>query len=275
MPFEVIGVIHLSRLPKTTTVGAQLDKLIETAVYEARELCNLGYDGVIIENYGDAPYEKRVTDPLTLASMAIIVREVVKSVECKVGVNLLRNSGLEAYSIALAAGARFIRVNALVETIVSDSGLIEPEAPRLRDVRLNHPGVEVYADILVKHATSLRVSLSMLESTSIASKGDAEEYMRDLIEEYVERGGADALVVTGLKTGELPPLSLVKMVKKYSRVPVLIGSGVTIDNVEEIVKIADGVIVGSYIKKGGKAGNPLDPHRAKLLIDLVKKEAKS
>jgi Predicted TIM-barrel enzyme len=96
--------------------------------------------------------------------MAVIVREVVKNTGFKVGVNLLRNSGREAYSIAVAAGAKFIRVNALVETIVSDSGIIEPEAPKLRTIRFNYPGVEVYADILVKHSASLRASLSIMEA---------------------------------------------------------------------------------------------------------------
>ncbi|MEM1639761.1 MAG: BtpA/SgcQ family protein [Desulfurococcaceae archaeon] len=265
---EVIGVIHLPRLPRVNTrVETPIEHIIEKSILESKQLDELGYTGVILENFGDAPFNKRVLDPLAIAYMSIITREVVKNTSLKVGVNLLRNSGREAYSIAIAAGAKFIRVNALVETIVSDSGIIEPEAPRLSVVRMNYPGVEVYADILVKHAASFRSSLGITEALNpVLSKGSIEDYLRELIDEYVERGKANALIVTGLKTGEPPPIRLIQIIKKYSPIPVMVGSGVTIDNLENILKYSDGIIVGSYIRKNGKAGNPLDPIRAKQLI---------
>jgi membrane complex biogenesis BtpA family protein len=269
--FEVFGVIHLPGLPRTSHVyKSSLDQLVENAVLEAKTLSSLGYTGVIVENYGDAPFEARVQDPLALSTMAIIVHEVVENTGFKVGVNLLRNSGFEAYSIAVASKAKFIRVNALVEPIVSDSGVIEPDASRLRSVRINYPGVEVYADIFVKHAAGLRTSLSLIESSSIISKASTEDYVRELVEEYVERGKADALIVTGIKTGEAPPLNLVSLVKKYSPIPVLVGSGVTVENISKVVEVADGVIVGSYIKKNGKAGNPLDTARAEAFIKKLR-----
>ena len=268
---EVIGVVHLPRLPSIYRY-VDVNNIIEYAVREARLLEELGYSGVIIENYGDSPYSKRVRDPVTLCAMTTIVREVVKSSSLKVGVNLLRNSGREAYSVAIASGARFIRVNALVETIVSDSGVIEPEASRLKPLKINYPNTEIYADILVKHASSLRFSLGILEAeSSIARKSDTvEDYYRELIEEYVERGGASALIVTGLKTSEPPPLRLLEATKKYSPIPVLAGSGVTPENIKNILKLVDGVIVGSFIKVNGKAGNPTDPERARLLIAKIR-----
>lgn len=273
---EIIGVIHLPRLPSSyIRVSSPIEKIIEQAVWEARILDELGYSGVIVENYGDTPFTKRVKDPLTLSSLAVIIKEVVKSTGFKVGVNLLRNSGKEAYCIAVATGAKFIRVNALIETLVSDSGIIEPEAPLLKPLRLNHPGVEIYADILVKHAISLRAALGVIEATSktlskIKSENSEEEYLRELVEEYVERGGANALIVTGIKTGELPPLELVKQVKKYAKIPVIVGSGVTAENVENVFRFSDGVIVGSYIKENGKAGNKLDPQRAEKFAKKAK-----
>lgn len=265
--FEVIGVVHLPRLPSAFhNPGYATDSIVDFAVRDAKVLEELGYSGVLVENYGDKPYAKRVHDPLTIAVMSIVVREVVKSTKLKVGINLLRNSGREAYSIAVAARASFIRVNGLVETIVSDSGIIEPEAPRLKVLLTNYPGVKVYSDILVKHAVSLRGVLGLLEAPTIVSKGLQEDYVRELVEEHVERGGASALVVTGLKTGGAPPLDLVKIVKKYSPVPVLVGSGITADNVCEYAKYCDGIIVGSFIKKNGKAGNEVDYNRALAFI---------
>jgi Predicted TIM-barrel enzyme len=98
--------------------------------------------------------------------------------------------------------------------------------------------------------------------------------VRELVEEYVDRGKANALIVTGLKTGEPPPLQLVRLIKKHSPIPVLVGSGVTLENLELVLKYSDGVIVGSYIKKNGKAGNPLDQTRAKMFIDKVREITK-
>lgn len=162
------------------------------------------FTGVIVENFSDAPYRKRVRDPLALASIAVVVREVVKSVSIDVGVNILRNSGLEAYPVALAAGARFIRVNALAETVITDSGILEPEAPRLKSVRANYPGIRVYADVLVKHGRSLPYAAAVVEST--ATGVPPESYVRNLVLDYIERASADALVVTGERTGEPPQL---------------------------------------------------------------------
>ncbi|MEZ0393481.1 MAG: BtpA/SgcQ family protein [Desulfurococcaceae archaeon] len=267
-----MGVIHLPRLPSISHRAEWGEELIDAAVSEARALEELGYDGVIVENYGDAPYPKRLEDPLSLAAIAVIVREVARSTGLKVGVNVLRNSGREAYAIAVAAGAEFVRVNALVETIVSDSGIIEPEAPLLRDLRLNYPGVAVYADFLVKHATSLSASLMAIEATTPwLSKGMGEDYVRELVADYVERGGANALVVTGLRTGEAPDLKLVRTIKRFSSVPVVVGSGTTPENVGKVLKECDGVIVGSYIKREGRAGNPLDVDRARAFIEAARR----
>ncbi|MEM1695403.1 MAG: BtpA/SgcQ family protein [Desulfurococcaceae archaeon] len=268
---EVIGVIHLPRLPCLYAKSSHdLSIIVEQAVNEARILEKLGYSGVIVENYGDKPYLKRVRDPLIIASMSIIVKEVVRSTGLKVGVNLLRNSGREAYSIAYAAGAKFIRVNALVETIVSDSGIIEPEAPRLKPLLLNYPGVEVYADIFVKHAFSLRALALTTEAPSYLLKGSREDFLREIIEDYVNRGGASALIVTGPRTSEPPQLELIKLVKNNSSVPVFSGSGANPSNICAMLKYCDGVIVGSFLKKNGLAGNPLDPERAEVFIRSAK-----
>jgi predicted TIM-barrel enzyme len=138
--YIVIGTILLPRLLYIDSKAEHdLEEIIGRAVSEAWLLEQLGYDAVMIENYGDHLYRKRVLDPLAISFMSIVVRSIVKTALIEVGVNMLRNSAREAYSIAVASGARFIRVNSLVETIVSDSGIIEPEAPRLSSIRRNYP----------------------------------------------------------------------------------------------------------------------------------------
>lgn len=260
----LIGVIHLPRLPSTHYAGeTRTEDIIERAVRESKLLEELGFDGVIVENFGDAPFLKRVRDPLTLAAFTVITREVVKSVSIDVGVNLLRNSGLEAYSVALAAGARFIRINSLTETLITDSGIIEPEAPRLRNVRFNYPGVKVYTDIICKHGASLSY-LAYREHDLIRGGQDA---VKELIMDAVERGRADALIVTGARTREAPSIEFLSKVKSISPVPVIVGSGARPENLELLMRVVDGVIVGSFIKTDGRAGNPVDAERAKRFVN--------
>jgi predicted TIM-barrel enzyme len=43
--------------------------------------------------------------------------------------------------------------------------------------------------------------------------------------------------------------------------PVLVGSGVTPDNVGDILSVANGVIVASWLKRDGVWWNPVDPDR--------------
>lgn len=269
MGWEVIGVLHLPSLPYVGVRPSQsLDEVIERAISEARILEEAGFTAVLVENFGDYPYRKRVRDPLALASMTVVVREVVKGVSIGVGVNILRNSGLEAYSVAVATGARFIRVNALSEVVVSDSGLLEPEAPRLRVVRANYPWVKVYADVLVKHGGSL--SLVAQRVTGELKSLTLDDVVRELVLDYAERDRADALVVTGGRTGEPPSLELLRTVRKHSPVPVIVGSGATPENVGELLKYSDGVIVGSYVRRGGRAGNPIDVERARKFVEAVR-----
>ena len=275
---ELIGVIHLPRLPATEyRVDYTVSQIADNAVREARILEDAGFDGVIVENYGDYPFHKRVRDPLTLATMAVVVREVVKSTSLKVGVNILRNSGKEAYAIAVATGARFIRVNGLVETLVSDSGLIGSEAPRLKSISINYPGIEIYADILCKHSGSLYFqALKAVAEAFTGNGGNAgEEAVREIVLDAVNRGRASALVVTGPRTGEAPNPRLLGMAKKYSARPVLVGSGLNPENARVLMRIADGAIVGSYIREEGIAGRPIMPERAKKIAGLVKSVSSS
>lgn len=264
---EVVGVVHLPRLPSVFYRPAlTVERVTGIAVEEAKALEDIGYDGVIIENFGDSPYRKRVRDPLTLAAFTVVAREVRRSVSIRVGLNLLRNSGREAYAVAVAVGANFVRVNALTESVVTDSGLVEPEAPRIAPLRLNHPGVLVYADILVKHGGSLYLTSLYTSKVMAIAEGTAPEALREVILDAVDRGGADALVVTGLRTGLPPSLELVRLVKRLSPIPVVVGSGMTPENVGEYLRHADGVIVGSYIRQDGVAGRPLNRKRAEEFL---------
>ena len=50
----------------------------------------------------------------------------------------------------------------------------------------------------------------------------------------------------------------------------LLGSGVNVTNVKDYLRFADGVIVGSSLKKDGKLANPVDTKRVAALVKAMR-----
>ncbi len=247
----VIGVLHLPPLPGSPAWrGLSLEDILEYALRNAERLEKGGVDGIIVENFGDAPFPKVLDDAATLAAFAVVVREVSRSVSVPVGVNVLRNSFREAVAVSCVCGGRFVRINAYTDTLVTDQGIIEPCARELtRYMRALGCRVAVLADVMCKHSTPL--------------------FARD-IEEAVKtafgRGSADAVIVTGEATGEAPdPLDVVRAKDAAGDRPVLVGSGMTPENVR-LYSAADGYIVGTYFEVGGEVSED----RVKRFVEAVK-----
>lgn len=252
----IIGMVHLLPLPGSPRFGGQLARILERAVQDAQALEAGGVDGLIVENLGDIPYYKTKVPPETISAMAAAVRSVIDEVEVPVGVNVLRNDAKAALAVACACGGKFIRVNVFTDAMVTDQGIIEACAPELLRYR-RHLGVEeikIFADVHVKHAAPL-VPRSI------------EEAAKD----SVERGMADALIVTGPRTGTKIDLEdLVKVKKAVPGTPVLAGSGVDKTNVLEILGRCDGAIVGTGLKVDGITANPVDRQRVMEFIQIVR-----
>jgi membrane complex biogenesis BtpA family protein len=255
-----IGVVHLPALPGSPDFSGSLTPVVERAVAEAELLKKAGFDGLIVENYGDLPFFKARVGPETVAAMTIAVREVRRSVGIPVGVNVLRNDHESALAIAAACGCEFIRVNILVGAFVTPEGVIEGDPARvLRERQRLAPDTLIFADVMVKHASPLAATTIVDDALDAA-----------------ERGKADCLIVTGPRTGSPPTGEDLKAVcagleEADLRIPVVVGSGITLSNAEALLKLSDGVIVGSYIRKHGRAGEEIDFERA-LEIGSIKKE---
>ena len=197
-----------------------------------------GVDGLIVENYHDTPYFKDSVGYEVVAYMTTIVKELTLSTSLPIGVNILRNAVKAAIATAHAGGGKFVRANVWMGVYVTGEGLIEgvaAEALRYRRA-IGADSIKIFADFRVKHAAPL-----------VSRELEVE------VREYIERGGADALIVTGAATGQPPSLRYVERVKKAAgEAPVIVGSGVTAGNVGEFLKVADGVIVASYFKADGR-----------------------
>ena len=100
-----------------------MEKIVEHALTDARTLRQAGFKALMTENFGDAPCTSGSLEPVTVAAMAIAVRELIKETALPVGVNCLRNDALSALGIAAAAGASYIRVNVHTGIAATDQGI--------------------------------------------------------------------------------------------------------------------------------------------------------
>ncbi|MCI0549187.1 MAG: BtpA/SgcQ family protein [Candidatus Rokubacteria bacterium] len=250
----LIGMVHLLPLPGSPRWGGSIAEVIERALADARALEAGGLHALLVENHGDVPFTPGRVDAATVAAMTAVIAEMRRSVGLPLGVNVLKNDAQSGLAIAAATGATFIRVNVHVGAVVADQGIIESDAhTTLRYRRLLGADVKIFADVQAKHGAPL-------------APVELEQEARDC----VSRGLADALVVSGKATGEATPLEDVKRVRSaVPDVPLLVGSGVTPDSVAELLSVADGAIVGTFLKRDGRLGNPVDPDRVKLLVEAA------
>lgn len=232
----LIGMVHLPPLPGSPGFSGDFDAVMDHALSDARTLTTGGFNALMIENFGDAPFAANDLEPVTVAAMAIVAAEIKRVTDAAIGINCLRNDVRSALGIASACGAELVRVNIHTGVYATDQGIIEGQAyktVRLRD-RLN-PGIRIFADVHVKHA-------SPINQPDIAQAAEETAY----------RGKADAVIVSGAATGKPVDLDQLAAVKQaVPDRPVLVGSGATADSIGEILRRADGAIVGSALKPGG------------------------
>src|SRR5262245_3327623 len=121
--FQIIGVIHLPPLPGSPRFDGEVGAVYSRAVEEASRFADWGFDGLIIENFGDAPFMPRNVGPETIATMAVCLDRVRQCCPgLSLGVNVLRCDASAALAIALAGNANFIRVNVHAGARVTDQG---------------------------------------------------------------------------------------------------------------------------------------------------------
>lgn len=249
-----IGVVHLLPLPGSPRWAGSMELVLDQAEEEARILEHAGADGIIVENFGDAPFRIGLVEPVTVAGMTRAVERVKQATQLPIGVNMLRNDARSALGVATATGAQFIRVNIHYGVMAADEGLVEGSAyETLRQRQALGADVKILADVLVKHAVPLgEVDLALMAR------------------ETAYRGLADGLIVTGPVTGQ--PALANDVLTARQAVPdrlLLVGSGVDEGNAQEFLKHADGAIVGTSLKQDSLVSNPIDPDRAQRIAEAI------
>lgn len=239
----LIGVIHLPALPGSPRFQGDLRAICDAAARDAAILAEAGFDGLIVENFGDAPFHPGTVPPITVAAMtacAIAARAAAPGIA--LGINVLRNDADAALAVAVASGADLARINVHIGARVTDQGLLEGRAHETlrRRRELGAERVRLLCDVDVKH------------SAPLGARAIGEE-----AHDLAERGLADAVLVTGSGTGRPAAGSDLDEVLAAVRVPVLIASGVTLAALPDVAR-AHGVIVGSCLREGGRAGGPVN-----------------
>lgn len=247
---RLAGVVHLAPLPASPRHSLAIDAIAESVRADARALRDAGFDAIIVENFGDAPFEKGSTLPVTIAAMTRLALEITREAPgLALGINVLRNDAEAALGIALAVGARFVRVNVHVGARLTDQGVIEGRAAHTLRARraMGAEHVAIWADVDVKHSAPM-----------------APYPLGQEVEDVTKRGLADAVLVTGDGTGKAVDDAKVRQVAAAAGgKPVYIASGATADAIPGLLAAgAYGVIVGSVLRADGRAGGPIDPEAA-------------
>jgi membrane complex biogenesis BtpA family protein len=252
---SIIGVVHVPPLPGAAGYKGSMEEILASALSDAMIYKDGNLDALMVENMHDVPYYKGFAHPETTAAMAIVTRALKDETQLPVGVQILAGANLEALGAAIAAGADFIRVEGFVYAHVGDEGIHESCAAVLvrRRSELQCERIKIFADIKKKHS-----SHSITSDVSLSETAKAAEFFR-----------ADGVVITGISTGAAPEPKDVQAVRASVSCHVLVGSGVTSENVERFKGNADALIVGSYLKYDGLWKNAVDPERVKRFVEAA------
>ncbi|WP_309084303.1 BtpA/SgcQ family protein [Chelativorans sp.] len=251
----VIAMVHLGALPGSPLHDEEggIEALVEGAARDLDALQKAGFDAIMFGNENDRPYEFQV-DTASTATMAYVIGRLHERISLPFGVNVLWDP-VSTIALAAATGASFVR-EIFTGTYASDMGPWTPDAGkamRYRD-RLGRSDLAMLYNISAEFAHSLdqRSLVDRARSTVFSSI-------------------PDAVLVSGQITGEAAALSDLEAVKKaLPTTPVLANTGVKHATVADVLKIADGCIVGSSLKVDGNTWNPVDPERATEFMRLVR-----
>lgn len=251
----IIGMVHVDALPGTPRNSQSISSIIKKAIDDALKLQDTGIDAILIENMHDVPYLKKSVGPEIVACMTAISVELRKKVQVPLGVQILAAANKEAIAVAQAAKLDFIRAEGFIFANIADEGYIESCAGEIlryrRQIGAEH--IRIFTDVQKKHSSHAITSDISLK-------------------EHIETAGfflSDGIIITGTSTGKEPSVDDVQIAHSVSNLPVIIGSGITVGNLENYWDLADAFIVGSHFKYEGDWKNSISAERVSAFMKKV------
>lgn len=259
VPKPIIGVIHMKALPGAAFYdGMAVRDIYRAVVRDAKTLADGGVDGIIIENAGDLPFSRPEDIGFeTVAFLTAACEAVRGAVDTPIGITCVANGAIPALAVAKAVGARWVRVNQWANAYVANEGFLNGAASAAMRYRAQifAQDVKILADVHVKFGAHAITS----DRTITEQATDAEWF------------GADVLIATGQRTGSPTRPEEIDQIRAGTHLPVIVGSGLSSDQVPVLMDVADGAIVGQWLKEDGRWWNPVDPARVEKLMTSVEK----
>lgn len=250
---QLIGMVHVAALPGTPKNKQSVDAIKKLAVEEAMLYKECGFDAIMLENMHDVPYAKRNVGVEIVATMTAIAVEIKRAVgDMVVGIQILAGANKHAVAVALAAELDFVRAEGFVFAHVADEGIIEGDAAELLRYRkmIGAEHIAIFTDVKKKHS-----SHSITSDVSIEDTIHAADFFL-----------SDGIIVTGTETG-VPCIPLdVRKAAQATKLPVIVGSGITAQNLNEYWRFANAFIIGSSMKVDGEWYNPVSKELVEELV---------
>lgn len=257
VPKPIIGVVHLRPLPGAPRYdGGPVKEIYRAAVTDALTLANGGVDGIIVENASDMPFARpEDIGPETVAALTAACHEITSATDVPIGITCVANGVVPALAVAKATGARWVRANQWTNAYVANEGFLNGPAPHALRYRraIDATDVKILADVHVKFGAH-----AITADRGIAEQATDAEWF-----------DADVLIATGTRTGSPTSPDEVQQVKAGTHLPVIVGSGLDPDQVGSLFTVADGAIVGQWLKVDGHWWNAVDPRRVERLVAAV------
>jgi len=256
----VIAMLHVPALPGCPKNKLPFNKIRDHVLYEADILANCGVNSMMIENMHDIPYIKSPNiGPEIVASMASLATALNKNYsEIPLGVQILTAGSKEAIAVAKVAGLRYIRCEGYTFSHIGDEGWIDSCAGELLRYRkqIEAENVCVFTDIKKKHS-----SHAITSDVSLAETAELTSFFM-----------SDGLIITGNKTGSPASLRDVKEVSESVDLPIIIGSGVTDDNLSDYndMKSVSGFIIGSHFKTNSVWSNNIEKKQVDKFMKKIR-----
>jgi uncharacterized protein len=253
----IIGMVHVQALPGTPKNKLETSQIIEEAIDEARIYHKAGIDSIMIENMHDIPYLKGRVGHEISSIMTLIAYLIKQETNLPIGIQILAAANKEALAAAKASGIDFIRAEGFVFAHTADEGIIEAQAADLLRYKkqINADSVAIFTDIKKKHS-----SHAITNDVSLVDTAKAARFFL-----------SDGVIITGSHTGSSASVDELKALKDAIDFPVIIGSGVTVENFKDYLPLSDGMIIGSYFKEGGYWENDLSYERVTGFMEQVNK----
>jgi uncharacterized protein len=257
LPDKFLGaMIAVLPLPGAPRYGGDDERIVEQAISDLGCYQKAGVDAIVLENSHDLPYIKPPLPARAVEVMQRVAVEVRRRFAGPIGIQVLEAANDTALEIAHAADLDFLRVEGYVFAHVGGAGLIEGCAGRIlrRRKELGCDHIKVFGDVKKKHCShALTGDLDILDEVK-----QAEFFL------------VDGVIVTGARTTEPPSVAELRQVKNSAYVPVLIGSGMTTENIATYYPLAHGFIVGSTFRQGGRFLGELEPERLEAFMKVFR-----